>query len=218
MEDYFNKSRQLIDDDRGLFLLCIQCFEDAIHKKYSKEDLSKRVKISHQMLEDRLRDGRIPLMDGNINLNYLEGIAEIRYSLTVVSELIHYQQAMAEGGKIPSHDIQHLLTVANRCCNDARINADNTGPGVFLVKYTARQYGTAFIIDVTSAQKRLEWIIPPHLRRSTEVKSFFDVEILSLILCQYICQLTCVIIFCGGYSDNTNKSMHSYKFAVQSCP
>ena len=27
LENYFTKSRHLINDDRSLFLLCIQCFE-----------------------------------------------------------------------------------------------------------------------------------------------------------------------------------------------
>ena len=67
-----------------------------------------------------------------------------------------------------TYESQLLLDVAKRRCINNIINADNSGPGVFLVKQLARQYGVSFLTNLTSDQT-MQWIVPHHLQRSNEV-------------------------------------------------
>jgi hypothetical protein len=119
----------------------------------------------------------IPSNEGNVSLEYLEGIAKIRYSMTVVCELIHHQ--CMQKGKFFNPDTYRLLDLAKGCCevNDERVNSNETGAAVFLVKQMARQYGIAFITDIIS-DERMEWIVPIHLRRSKEEPQTNDVFVI----------------------------------------
>ena len=112
-----------------------------------------------------------PSLEGGITLPYLEGIAKLRYSLTVVAELLHCQYNGEKQGH-HTRDSQLLIEMANKCCSDYNFNKDDTGPGVFLVKQLARQYGFTFLFNVTS-DKTMQWVIPVSLRQSEEVRYFF---------------------------------------------
>ena len=104
-----------------------------------------------------------------INLDYLEGVSLLRYSLTVVAELIYYQYSNKESERITyTHQSQLLLDMARKFCSEFDINEDNTGPGVFLVKQIARQYGVAFLTHLTS-EANMQWVIPHNLRHSDDV-------------------------------------------------
>lgn len=104
-----------------------------------------------------------------INLDYLEGVSLLRYSLTVVAELIYYQYSNNESERITyTHQSQLLLDMARKCCSEFDSNEDETGPGVFLVKQIARQYGVAFLTQLTS-EANMQWVIPHNLRHSDDV-------------------------------------------------
>ena len=113
----------------------------------------------------------VPFLEEGITLPYLEGIAKLRYSLTVVAELLHCQYSGDRQGH-HTHDSLLLIEMANKCCSDHNLNKDDSGPGVFLVKQLAKQYGVTFLTNVTS-DRTMQWIIPANLRQSEEVKLLF---------------------------------------------
>lgn len=100
-----------------------------------------------------------------INLQYLEGIAVLRYSFTVIAELIHCQFHKENEEIIYSSECQLLINMAKSFCADT---TDDSGPGVFLAKQLARQYGVTFLKNVTN-NPSMQWIIPKNLRQSNEV-------------------------------------------------
>lgn len=108
-----------------------------------------------------------PSLEGGITLPYLEGIAKIRYSLSVVAELLHCQSS-GERQCLHTNYSRLLLEMAKKCCEDVNLNYNETdkdsGPGVFLVKQLARQYGVTFLTNVTS-EEEMKWIIPINLRQ-----------------------------------------------------
>ena len=112
---------------------------------------------------------RIPTLaiDGEISLDYLEGVAKLRYGLLVAAELLHAQLGNKEQ-RAHTHDAQLLIETAKECCISIEINSDSAGPRVFLVKQIVRQYGMAFLMNLTS-DKSKEWVVPVHLRRAEEV-------------------------------------------------
>lgn len=93
-------------------------------------------------------------------LEYLEGVANIRYSLSVVAEVLR--------SKDTGHHIMELLRAAGRMCSDQEVNCidptghrDTVGPVIYLLKLLVRQYGMPFLKEVAEVH---EWIIPVELR------------------------------------------------------
>ena len=86
----------------------------------------------------------------------------------MVAEFIHYQYESNHEERLDTHQSMLLMNMVKDIVTDLSLNGDDTGPGVFLVKQIARQYGVAFLTNVASNQT-LEWIVPPHLRQSNEV-------------------------------------------------
>ena len=113
-----------------------------------------------------------PSVEGGICLQYLEGIAKLRYAIIVMAELLYYKHGTSiedEGSQsYYTNDTELLLDIVKSCCNDDSLNTDNAGPAVFLVKQLARQYGVSFLTKLTSDQT-MQWIVPHHLQRSNEV-------------------------------------------------
>ena len=111
-------------------------------------------------------------VEGAIRLQYLEGIAKLRYAIIVMAELLYYKHGTSiedEGSQsYYTNDTELLLDIAKQCCNDDTLNTDNAGPAVFLVKQLARQYGISLLTNLTSDQT-MQWIVPDHLQRSNEV-------------------------------------------------
>lgn len=114
-----------------------------------------------------------PTTEGKISLEYLEGIALIRYSMSTVAELIHSQHTNRGEGRIYTHDSQLLLNKAKNCCTDTSLNDDITGPGVFLLKQLTKQYGVTFLTSLMSTSQSMEWVIPYNLKSSDEVRKVY---------------------------------------------
>ena len=93
----------------------------------------------------------------------------LRYSLTVIAELIYYQYSNEEReGTTYTLNTQLLLDMAKKCCTERNLNENDTGPGVFLVKQLVKQYGVAFLTNLTS-DDTMQWVVPQNLRQSGHV-------------------------------------------------
>ena len=93
----------------------------------------------------------------------------LRFSMSVIAELIHYQYSNEETERITyTHHSQLLLNKAKECCSDDLLNKDDTGPGVFLLKLLVKQYGVTFLTNLTS-DATMEWVVPRSLLQSDDV-------------------------------------------------
>ena len=101
------------------------------------------------------------------SLPYLEAVAKLRYSLSVVAELL-YTQLTAERQQQYTHDALLLIEEAKQCCSIPQLNEDEAGPAVYLVKLLMRQYGPSFLSRVCDHTELL-WVVPEHLRQTDEV-------------------------------------------------
>ena len=91
------------------------------------------------------------------NLEYLEGVAKVRYSLSVVAEVLKNEERYVE-----------LLRAAGRMCADREVNCidpsgarGTVGPVVYLLKLLVRQYGMPCL---NAAAEDYDWIIPKEMR------------------------------------------------------
>ena len=103
---------------------------------------------------------------------YLEGVAKLRYALSVTAQLLYHQQERTSPGRgegmYHSHGAQLLLDKAKECCSLPQFNKDEARPAIYLVKLLARQYGLSFLTKLTS-NPAVVWVVPEHLRRSDKV-------------------------------------------------
>ena len=119
--------------------------------------------------KELISNSKTPYPGEVISLEYLEGVSMLRFSLTVTAELIHYQYSNNDTEGITyTHHSQLLLNEAKKYCSDDDINEDDTGPGVFLVKQLAKQYGVTFLTNLTS-DATMQWVVPRSLRQSDHV-------------------------------------------------
>ena len=100
-------------------------------------------------------------------LPYLEAVAKLRYSLSVVAELL-YTQLTAERQQHHTNDALLLVKETKQCCSIPQLNEDEAGPAVYLVKLLMRRYGPSFLSYVCDHTELL-WIVPEHLRQTDEV-------------------------------------------------
>ena len=103
---------------------------------------------------------------GTPTLEYLEGVAKVRYSLSVVAEVLKNEQR--------GHHFMELLRVAGEMCSDYKVNCidptgqkDTVGPVIYLLKLIVRQYGMPCL---KAAAKAHDWLIP-HELKSTQVSN-----------------------------------------------
>ena len=141
--------------------------QDSLNKKVSSltnEDKTKRTVAL-------LNEGRVTLRNciqnsiaGN-SLEYLEGIAQLRFALSIVAEALNQP-----------HDIHtaNLLHTARDMCTDPVINniddigaRDIVGPVFYLLKLLVRQFGLPCLRNAAEAY---EWIVPKCLKTTDEVR------------------------------------------------
>ena len=108
---------------------------------------------------------------GAVTLEYLEGVAKVRFALSVVAELLNQndQPRSSEDGVL----VVQLLLQAREVCVDPNINSiddtgqrDTVGPVVFLIKLLVRQYG---LNCLQRASEDHAWIVPEQLKQTGEV-------------------------------------------------
>ena len=117
---------------------------------------------------------------GTPTLQYLEGIAKVRCSLSVVAKVLK--------DKDSGYHIKELLRAAGRMCSDHQVNCidstgqrDTVGPVIYLLKLLVRQYG---IPCLKAAAELHEWVIPAELR-SDKVRIYADM-LIEKLQCTYI--------------------------------
>ena len=102
----------------------------------------------------------------HLSLEYLESVSQVRFALSVVSELLYKQNEKGSQtvGHLHTNGAQLLIQVAKDCCTHDKMNEEDLGPAVYLVKLLVRQYGMSFFVSLT-ADPTMEWVVPSHLRR-----------------------------------------------------
>lgn len=103
------------------------------------------------------------------SIKYLEGVAKLRYSFTVVAELIYYKHHEDD---TYIDNSQRLLDMAKTFCCDA---TDDYGSGVFLAKQIARKYGLSFFNKLIE-DPGMMWLVP---------KKFTEVILVSISIFTY---------------------------------
>ena len=135
--------------------------KDILYKDYSRLTGNERITKAYQLL---LEDKTVALLDQSIGrritLQYLEGIAQVRFALTVVSELVYNQHE----GKHPNTESAKLIERTEIFCRSEVLNQEDSGPSIFLVKQLARQYGMSLVNSISSDYE-LGWIVPDFLKR-----------------------------------------------------
>ena len=106
-----------------------------------------------------------------VSLEYLEGVAKVRFALTIVAELLSQSgEARSQEG---SELVMQLFHQTREVCTDTSINCldttgkkDTVGPVVYLLKLLVRQYGLSCL---QKASQEHTWILPEVLRQTEEV-------------------------------------------------
>lgn len=100
----------------------------------------------------------------NVSVLLLEGLAKVRFSLSVAADIFEKQSS----SKQISSPVKQLVYTAQNICCDLKINIidttgslDTTGPVVYLMRLLVRQYGMSCLEKVASAYS---WVIPKELR------------------------------------------------------
>ena len=142
--------------------------QDAVFKKQCRKSMLEKMECSCQILckQKHVLTGCGAKGDTSVSMPYLESIAQIRFALSVVAELLFKQnQSGVTSHGCHTHTAHFLIQVAKDYCTDDSVNDEDSGPAVYLVKLLVRQYGMSFLTTLT-ADPVNEWIVPPHLRGS----------------------------------------------------
>ena len=144
-----------------------------MYKEFYEKCFARRVEDTIEILEEGhqalCRHGQYTDI---VTLEYLEGVAKIRFALSVVAELLNQsdQPRSQDDGVL----VVQLLHQAREICVDPNINSiddtgqrDTVGPVVFLIKLLVRQYG---LTCLQSASEAHAWIVPEQLKKTGEVR------------------------------------------------
>jgi len=155
--------------------------QDALDKEYSQ-------KPSQEIAAGILNKGYQALkvhsnnFHDQITLGYIEGMAKVRFALSVVAEHFHECATMKPeecATTKPEQFHKHvtmkpaLLHAVRTLCTDPSINhidqtgqTDTTGPALYLLKLIVRQYGFSCL---TKVAKKHPWVVPHELKQVDEV-------------------------------------------------
>ena len=149
--------------------------QDALYKEFCEKSFAVRIEETAMILQDghtALRQHGQNTSSSDVTLEYLEGVAKVRFALSVVAELLSHQNDQPW-----SHEdsvlVVRLLQQAREVCMDSNINSiddtgqrDTVGPVVFLIKLLVRQYG---LNCLQRASEEHVWIVPEQLKQTGEV-------------------------------------------------
>ena len=109
-------------------------------------------------------DGLQEHRSGTPTLEYLESVAKIRYSLSVVAKVLKNAHK--------GHHFMELIKAAAEVCSHRKVNCidptgqkDTVGPVIYLLKLIVRQYGMPCLRVAAQVH---DWLIPDQLK-STQV-------------------------------------------------
>ena len=150
--------------------------QDALYKQHTNLPIRERLPTAYDLLTQA--SGVLMDQQGQVSLEYLEAMAKIRFTLSIVADLLSKQ--VIEAGRTPEsqyyHGAQatHLIQAAKDICTNPHVNqiditghSDTTGPIVYLLKLLVRQFGGTPCLQ--NVVKTHTWVIPPVLRRGEEV-------------------------------------------------
>ena len=150
-----------------------QSIQDALYKEFCEKSFASMMEDTTNILEDGHQALRqLGQYTDAVTLDYLEGVAKVRFALSVVAELLN------ENDQPRSHEdsvlVVQLLHEAREVCVDPSINfiddtgqRDTVGPVVFLIKLLVRQYGLNCLQKASDAYA---WIVPEQLKQTGEVR------------------------------------------------
>ena len=142
--------------------------QDALSRSFSDTEFNVK------RIAETMNEGYGALLGpAHISVLFLEGLAKIRFSLSVVADILEKQVSSKQKVTTSSH-ITQLVYTAQNICSDLNINVidttgnlDTTGPTVYLMRLLVRQFGMSCLEKVADTYS---WIIPMELRSKQEVK------------------------------------------------
>jgi hypothetical protein len=102
LQMFFDKSVQALgyEHNRDLLLMCSQCYEDGLVKRYSSVTWEDQLLPCITFLNSGLH--KLRTGENELSLKYLEMIASLRYALGVVAEILHRHCFIAQ--QMPEED------------------------------------------------------------------------------------------------------------------
>ena len=111
-------------------------------------------------------------MSDKMSVQFLEGLAKVRFSLSVVADILE-KEFSSKQTIHPSSQTMQLIYTTQNVCSDLHVNVidtsgrlDTTGPVVYLMRLLVRQYGMPCLEKVT---KTYPWVVPQQLKSVQEV-------------------------------------------------
>ena len=128
-----------------------------------KLPLQRRIDIAQPLLENGTKLMREHTKQPK-TFPYLVAVANLRFALSVVAELVHHQEDLQtiREGNFFSDEANMLIEEAKLCCSCTVINEEEAGPAVYLVKLLARKYGSSFISRICR-NTASSWVVPGRL-------------------------------------------------------
>ena len=125
--------------------------------------MQERINHALPLLENDLEDMRQHSQHPT-TLPYLIAVANLRFALSVVAELLYNQHEWqtSQEDQIFTDEANLLVERAKLCCSCTFVNEKEAGPAVYLLKLLARQYGTSFLSNVHKNPDSA-WVMPKHL-------------------------------------------------------
>lgn len=112
------------------------------------------------------------LVDNTMSVQLLEGLAKVRFSLSVVADILE-KDSSSKQKTHPSSPTKQLIYTAQNVCTDLHVNVidtsgclDTTGPVVYLMRLLVRQYGMPCLEKVANTYP---WVVPQQLKCIQEV-------------------------------------------------
>lgn len=124
-------------------------------------------------VSENMNEGFTALLnDSTISVQLLEGLAKVRFSLSVVADILE-KESSSKQNTDPSSQTKMLMYTTQNICSDLQVNVidtsgrlDTTGPVVYLMRLLVRQYGMPCLEKVANTYP---WVIPPQLKSVQEV-------------------------------------------------
>lgn len=155
------------------------------------------------MIAETMNEGFIALLDEtviseNVSVQFLEGLAKVRFALSVVAEVMERQTSSKHMVETSAQAKQLVYTACNVCC-DLNVNviditgrSDTTGPIVYLMRLLVRQYGMPCLETVADAYS---WVIPRQLRNAKVVGLLIAVHVVLILILRIQKQVDVILIF-----------------------
>ncbi|XP_061169274.1 E3 ubiquitin-protein ligase rnf213-alpha-like [Saccostrea echinata] len=147
-----------------LSLLVIQCLEDSFDQEVTKNSDPEKSKI--KMATHMLQHNVHLVMKEGLDIEKLYCMAETRFGLIVVAEILH--KLLVEKSIKGGQSIRRLLEAAGRLCDECR----SKQPKLFLIKHLCRCFGLETYQKVckTSDAATVRWLSVPELQKNEIVE------------------------------------------------